>query len=76
MKPLQISISEATDRRLKRIQELKKCDEQTAIEYAISVAWLVAENRAMKGRISETIKSMKENEIVLLIPQTPIKEGE
>lgn len=32
--------------RLKRIQELRKCDVQAALEFCISVGWLAAEKRA------------------------------
>ena len=32
--------------RLKRVQELRKCDAQAALEFCISVGWYAAEKRA------------------------------
>jgi hypothetical protein len=46
---MEIILSKGVEDRLKRIQELKKYSEKNAIEYAISVAWLVTEKDAAKG---------------------------
>jgi hypothetical protein len=39
-------LSNATMRRLRRIMELKKCNEQSALDFAINLAWVHAENKA------------------------------
>jgi len=46
--------------RLKRIQELRKCDEIQALEFAISVGWLAAEKRANGVALNKTLKSKGE----------------
>jgi hypothetical protein len=43
---MEIFLGKGDKLRLKRIQELKNCSEERAIELAISVAWLVYEKRA------------------------------
>lgn len=45
------NLSEGTKGRLVRIQELRKCTEQEALDYAISTAWLVAEHKDTKRRL-------------------------
>jgi len=53
-------LSDGSLDRLKRIQELRKCDEIQALEFAISVGWLAAEKRANGVALNKTLKSRGE----------------
>jgi len=51
-----VDIPQGSENRLKRIMELKGYDEQKALEFAISLAWMVTEQRADKEKIKEKLK--------------------
>jgi len=44
-------LSEATLNRLKRIQELRACSEQSALEFAIALGWLASEKDSKRNKI-------------------------
>jgi hypothetical protein len=45
------TLSGGTTTRLECIKELKKCDDKTALEFAISVGWLAVEKSCQRGRV-------------------------
>jgi hypothetical protein len=47
---MELSLSKGSKRRLKRIQEIRNSGEQQAIEYALSVAWLVLERAELRKK--------------------------
>ena len=44
-------LSEATLNRLKRIQELRACSEQSALEFAIALGWLASDKDSKRNKI-------------------------
>lgn len=65
---MELILSKGSKLRLKRIQELKNLDEKNAVEYALSVAWLVTERQ-------ETKKKSKLPANVITIHETGLIEG-
>lgn len=65
---MELTLSKGSKLRLKRIQDLKNCSELQAVEYALSVAWLVTERQ-------ETKKKSKLPANVITIHETGLIEG-
>jgi hypothetical protein len=47
------TLSRGTTTRLERIKKLKKCDDKTALEFAISAGWLAAESLDTSKRLEK-----------------------
>jgi len=71
-------LSSGTLNRLQRIRDLKGYDEKAALEYAISVAWLSAENTSVVVKIKKTpipIKSITHAECNFMMDNGELTDG-
>jgi hypothetical protein len=62
---VKVELSLGSIKRLQRIRELKNCSEYDALQYAVSVGWLIAEQRAIQNekKVSTKLRSeMPSNE--------------
>ena len=56
-----IDVSKGSRNRLERIMELKDCTESDALDFAISMGWLIAENQAKSNHLTRIIDKKEEN---------------
>lgn len=56
-----LTLSKGAFTRLERIKQLKKCDDETALEFAINAGWLAAESLDTNRRLERIRRELLDN---------------